>query len=92
MSDRPMTSEEAAITLLMRDGAEIAAIVFDSIRAAAERAGRPVDRTCIAEGVAPLISAAWTLAKLAEGGDDATARRHFVALLRRHAEAIEALG
>lgn len=84
-------NEQAAAAFLEGEGNEIAAIVLNSISAAAEREGRDLSfaELCGA-GIEPLIAGAWSLAKLA-GPDEAQARGCFVDFLRRFADNIEAL-
>lgn len=88
---RPPPAEQAEAAFLQGDGQEIAAIILNSVAAAAEREGRilSISELCGA-GIEPLMAAAWSLAKLA-CPDEGDARRLFVNHLRRFADNVEAL-
>lgn len=91
MTKKVSPAEAAAAQQLVADGREIAALVMQNVQANADRYGRRLDRADLGLGIAPLLSAAWMLAKSAHADED-LARRLYVALLRRHADGVEGLG
>lgn len=73
-----------------RDSEDITAIILETVAAAAQSQGRQVEPVDHAAGISILLSASWSLAKLAHH-DRAQAVEMFVDLLRRSADGIEAM-
>lgn len=75
-----------------KDGAEIVAILIETVTSAAERAGRLPDRADLFEGVGLFLSAAWQLAKLADDDADGGRSARYAEFIRKHADAVDISG
>lgn len=87
-----MRTEEASALKLQMDGQEIAALLVENWSEAAAREGRELRPSDLVSALAPLLSAAWAIARRTHLGDEEEARRLYVEFLRRHADGIERLG
>ena len=86
MTDRS-TADAAQIETLAQGGDEIAGIVLQLLSEKADREGRIIEPADLLEGAGAMLESAWHLAKMA-GPEH---RLGYAAIVRSHAEAIEAL-